>query len=75
MLILQRQRSGTVVITAKDGTRLTVQVVEIRGGICRLGITAPKEYTVNRGEIQELIDAEKRAADNATDPDFGKDYA
>lgn len=50
-------------------------MVEIRGDKCRIGIEAPRDYVVNRGEIQDIIDAEKRGADNVSDPDLGKDYA
>ena len=73
MLVLSRHVSETIVITAPDGTRITLQVVEIRGDRCRLGVTASKDYAVHRGEIQATIDAKQRLADNETEPELGKD--
>lgn len=56
MLVLSRKRHETIVITAPDGTRIVLLVVELRGDKARIGIEAPKDYSVHRGEIQELVD-------------------
>jgi carbon storage regulator len=51
-LVLSRKNRETVVI---DG-RITVKVLQIKGGAIRLGIEAPPEMSIRRGEL--LIDAE-----------------
>ena len=62
MLVLQRDKSDAVVITAPNGDRLTVCVV--RGG-GKLGFDAPQGYSIHRKEIQEQIDRERDAAAGA----------
>lgn len=52
MLVLSRKKNETVVI----GGEVTVRVLEIKGHVVRLGIVAPKEMQVFRGEIQAQID-------------------
>ena len=47
MLVLSRKRNESIVI---DGT-ISVTVIEVRGNQIRLGITAPKEIAVRRGEL------------------------
>ena len=47
MLALTRKIGETVII---DGD-ITVQVVQVRGRQVRLGIAAPKNKTVQRGEL------------------------
>lgn len=58
MLVLSRHKNETVVINGD----IVVTVVEIRGDKVRLGIAAPKEVPVNRGEVQAAIDARSGAA-------------
>jgi carbon storage regulator len=58
MLVLSRFVGEEIEITAPDGTKLNLMVVEVRGDKVRLGITAPKEYIIWRKEIQEAIDGE-----------------
>ena len=62
MLVLSRERSQTIVITTPDGTKLTLMVVEIRGNKVRIGVDAPREFTVHRGEVQTRVDGQKPAA-------------
>ncbi len=47
MLVLSRKLNESIVI---DGT-ITVTVIEVRGNQIRLGIVAPKENTILRGEL------------------------
>lgn len=47
MLILSRKRGETVVI----GEHITLMVVDIHGGKVRLGIDAPKDVPISRGEL------------------------
>lgn len=55
MLILSRAKNEEIVI----GGNIVVTVVGIGGGDVRLGITAPKDVSVNRREVQVKIDAAK----------------
>ena len=58
MLVLSRQRDETIMI----GDDIEVTVVDIRGDKVRLGITAPKEVSVDRKEVYDAIQRENRAA-------------
>lgn len=51
--MLERKRNESICI---GGRAVIVTVVEIRGDKVRLGITAPRDVTVHRHEIQDLID-------------------
>lgn len=55
MLVLSRAKNEEIVI----GGNIVVTVVGIGGGDVRLGITAPKDVSVHRREVQERIDAAK----------------
>ena len=48
MLVLERQIGERLVFPDKD---LTIEVVDIRGGKIKLGITAPKSLKVYRSEV------------------------
>ncbi|MDA8563177.1 carbon storage regulator [Mariniblastus sp.] len=47
MLVLSRKKNETIII---DG-RIKVEILKIKGNTIRLGITAPKEMKVLRGEL------------------------
>jgi carbon storage regulator len=49
MLVLSRKNRETVVI---DG-RITIKVLQIKGSTIRLGIEAPGEVSIRRGELPE----------------------
>ena len=49
MLILTRRPTETVVI----GDRVTVTVLDIKGGRVRIGVNAPPDVIVNREECHE----------------------
>jgi carbon storage regulator len=51
MLIISRKKNETLVIN----NDVTITVVDIRGDKVRLGIVAPKEMWVHRGEVFEAI--------------------
>jgi len=51
MLVLSRKKNEALVL---DG-RITVRVIEVRGGKVRLGIEAPREVPVHRGEVASRI--------------------
>ena len=52
MLVLKRKKNQAIIIDR----RIVVTVIEIRGDKVRLGITAPQDVSVNREEIQVMID-------------------
>jgi carbon storage regulator len=54
MLILTRKAGETVSV----GDNVTLTVLAIKGGQVRLGIDAPRDVAVHRGEIRERIDQE-----------------
>ena len=58
MLILTRRVGETVVI----GRNITIEVLGTRGNQVRLGIHAPAEIEVHRGEVAERIELERPAA-------------
>ena len=55
MLVLSRKVGETVIITAPDGTQIVLMLIEVRGDKARIGIDAPRTYTVHREEIQQKI--------------------
>lgn len=59
MLVLSRQRDETIMI----GDNVEITVVDIRGDKVRLGIVAPRQVPVHRGEVYEAI---KRGNQQAT---------
>lgn len=68
MLVLERRPGETIVI----GDDITVMVVRVRGDVVRIGVEAPKELRVDRLEIRERIDRERRA-DADDSPPAGPD--
>jgi len=63
MLVLTRKPGERLVI----GDNIVITVVEVKGDNVRLGIDAPREVKVYRGEIFEAIAAENRQAALTTD--------
>lgn len=58
MLILTRKTGQTIRI----GDDVTISIVEIRGNQVRLGINAPREVTVHREEVYDVIQEQQEAA-------------
>ena len=50
MLVLSRKKNQTIVI---DGN-VEIQVLQVKGNSIRLGISAPRDVRVLRGELQRL---------------------
>lgn len=55
MLILTRKTGQDIVI----GQVITIKLIEIKGKQVRLGIEAPKDVSIHRGEIQIRIKEER----------------
>ena len=51
MLILSRKVGELITI----GDQIVISVLEVKGSHVRLGIVAPQEVTIHRGEIYERI--------------------
>lgn len=58
MLILTRRKDETIVI---DGN-IVVTVTGISGDRVRIAIDAPKQISIHRHEVQEVINTEKTEA-------------
>jgi carbon storage regulator len=58
MLVLTRRLGETIVI----GDDIVIKIVDIHGKQIRVGIEAPAEISVYRGEIYERIMLENKAA-------------
>lgn len=54
MLVLSRKLSEEIVI----GDDIVLKIIEIRGDKCRIGVQAPREMTVHRREVYDLIKAQ-----------------
>jgi carbon storage regulator len=57
MLILTRRPNQTLII----GDSISITVLDVRGSQVRIGVTAPREIAVHRGEIFDKAAAERRA--------------
>lgn len=58
MLILTRKLGESITI----GDDIKIQVLEVKGKQVRLGIQAPKKYTIHREEIYQRIQDENKLA-------------
>lgn len=54
MLVFSRKSDEDIVI----GDNVVVRVVSVRGNKVRLGVVAPKDVRVDRGEVREKIQAQ-----------------
>ena len=58
MLVLSRKVNESIII----GDNIEVMVVEVKGDQVKLGINAPKDVSLYRGEIFRAIQEENREA-------------
>jgi carbon storage regulator len=56
MLVLSRRKDETIRIDDS----ITITVVDIRGEKVRIGISAPPNVSVHRGEIYDIIQKENK---------------
>ncbi|MGB9688329.1 carbon storage regulator CsrA [Thermogutta sp.] len=71
MLVLSRKKNESIIID----DQIVIMVVDIRGDRVRLGIEAPKHVTVHRREVYEMIQADKKRAQESTDTETASDSA
>jgi len=55
MLVLTRRINETIEL---PGLGVTITLVKIKGDRVRIGIDAPREQTIVRGELKEKVDAD-----------------
>lgn len=58
MLVLSRKAGQTIHI----GSDVVITILEISGKFARIGIQAPKQVSILRGEVKEQIEQENRMA-------------
>lgn len=63
MLILSRRSGQDIDVTLEDGRRITVVITEVREGVARIGIDAPRTIRIDRGEVTERRWAEAHPAE------------
>jgi len=63
MLVLTRKRNETIEV----GSSVIVRIVQIKGNKVRIGIEAPPEWRIRRGEVAQRDQAALEAA-VASDP-------
>lgn len=64
MLVLSRKLGESVVV----GNNIRVVVVEVCGGVVRLGIEAPREVSIVRAEIHREVEGENLRASTTKGP-------
>lgn len=67
MLVLSRKKNEKIIINDD----ITIVVVEVRGDKVRLGIEAPREYSVHRNEVYEAIQRNRQDAATVEENEIG----
>jgi carbon storage regulator len=62
MLVLTRRPNQTLTI----GSDITISVMEIRGSQVRIGVSAPADIPILRGEVLEKARAARRTSDRGS---------
>jgi len=63
MLVLSRRVGESVVI----GDDVTVSILEVRGDVVRVGISAPRSVAVHRAELLEQLEQTNKQAASPSD--------
>jgi carbon storage regulator CsrA len=80
MLVLGRKQGETIIIRTRAGEEIKMMVVAIgSAGKVRIGVGAPEDCTIHRGEVQQRIDSGESFAvsghDGPSDMDGPQDAA
>jgi len=67
MLVLSRKKDEKISI----GDNIELTVVEVKGDVVKIGISAPREVKIYRGELLEAIRAANIEAASQPSPDLG----
>lgn len=59
MLVLSRKKNQSIVVNDS----IVITVIEIRGDKVRLGIVAPREVSIHRMEVQNLIAEQEKQSE------------
>jgi carbon storage regulator CsrA len=65
MLVLSRKIGEKLIITSPSGETITITLCSCVGKTpgyspkARIGVDAPREWSIHRAEIQEIVDAEQ----------------
>ena len=60
MLVFSRKKNETVIINHN----ITITITDIKSGIVKLGVDAPSDIVINRGEIEALVNKDTKTAQN-----------
>jgi carbon storage regulator len=63
MLVLSRRAGESLVI----GDDVTVSILEVRGDVVRVGISAPRSVAVHRAELLEALEQTNKDAASPSD--------
>lgn len=55
MLILSRQSGGAITIRTPAGEVITVAILTIDGGKAKVGIDAPKDFSITRTDVSPQV--------------------
>ena len=64
MLILSRKVGEEILL----GNNISVKITEVNNGVVKLGIEAPKEVLVLRGELRDKVEASNKEANAKPKP-------
>jgi len=67
MLVLSRKKDDTIAI----GDNIEITVVEVKGDVVKIGIAAPKDVKIYRGELLDAIRKANIEAASQPAPDLG----
>jgi carbon storage regulator len=71
MLILGRKEGEEIYL----GNNIKIKITEINNGAVKVGIDAPREVLVLRGELKENIEASNKEANTKQEPRVIKDLS
>ena len=57
MLVLTRRPGERIILTIGAGQVIAVEVLDVRNGAARLGLTAPPSVRIDRAEVHDRIES------------------